>query len=492
MGNPFPCAFIKRQDTQDTKMSNKAKPDHFDQSSEVRVQAKSKASNHLESKHNTIKNNLETTKTATDRTGGSRLISSLNLENLRAVASHEAGVLDVTPNNGCLSNVSLHKQVNPCNPFGNEEMGRKEKQSCVSDEKILRSSSLVTPPIRSNGTSLLPQLHAKSNSIGIVPPSTIAHGFRTDTKNELLVSKTSSFPDKHVGNRAAPLAASPNPTSQRKQQNKTRGVPHVYHDFSQVPGPGLTCVRKKTGGVTQPFPEKLHDMLDQESSDDPSSAIISWLPHGRAFIVRRPKEFTSQIMPKYFRQSKLTSFQRQLNLYGFRRITQGADSGAYYHELFLQGRPSLSQRMVRQKVKGTGHKQPADVGSEPNFYSMPSVHREHGAYNENATIWPQDVQPKIPETQKIVATSVEGQANRTFEDPSGYESLRGAASLLHGFASSLIGTTFLGPIAQPSEATQTMVSSTEQASKIEEPTNKCNDVQEQTSFSPRDKLKFQG
>ena len=78
-------------------------------------------------------------------------------------------------------------------------------------------------------------------------------------------------------------------------------------------------------------------------------------------------------MPKYFRQTKLTSFQRQLNLYGFRRITQGADSGAYYHELFLRGRPQLCMRMVRQKVKGTGHKQPTDVGSEPNFYTMPSL-----------------------------------------------------------------------------------------------------------------------
>jgi hypothetical protein len=74
---------------------------------------------------------------------------------------------------------------------------------------------------------------------------------------------------------------------------------------------------------------------------------------------------------RYFRQSKLTSFQRQLNLYGFRRITQGADAGAYYNELFLRGRPQLSVRMQRQKVKGTGHKQPADVQTEPNFYSMP-------------------------------------------------------------------------------------------------------------------------
>lgn len=144
---------------------------------------------------------------------------------------------------------------------------------------------------------------------------------------------------------------------------KKRGVPHVYHDYSSVPD-AIGFVRKKTGGVTQPFPEKLMEMLSKET-DNPG--IVGWLPHGRAFIVRKPKAFTTEIMPKYFRQTKLTSFQRQLNLYGFRRITQGADAGAYYHELFLRGRPQLCMRMNRQKVKGTGHKQPADAQTEVSF-----------------------------------------------------------------------------------------------------------------------------
>lgn len=177
-----------------------------------------------------------------------------------------------------------------------------------------------------------------------------------------------------------------------------RPGPYKYRDYSNVPDitdTGGGYVRKKTGGVTKPFPEKLMEMLHREtleycrkssasginyfqpdydnnsSNSDSDGQIVSWLPHGRAFIVKKPKEFTSKIMPKYFNQTKLTSFQRQLNLYGFRRITHGTDSGAYFHELFLRGRPQLCMRMKRQKIKGTGHKQPTDVESEPNFYAMP-------------------------------------------------------------------------------------------------------------------------
>jgi hypothetical protein len=38
--------------------------------------------------------------------------------------------------------------------------------------------------------------------------------------------------------------------------NRKRGIPHVYRDFSNVPDVA-GFVRKKTGGVTQPFPEKV-------------------------------------------------------------------------------------------------------------------------------------------------------------------------------------------------------------------------------------------
>lgn len=168
-----------------------------------------------------------------------------------------------------------------------------------------------------------------------------------------------------------PVRKSTNPSkSYSPEKPRPTPVKHVYHDYGSAPTP-TDMPRKKTGGVSQPFPEKLMRMLDRETANNPD--VITWCPHGRAFIVRKPKVFTAEVMINYFKQSKLTSFQRQLNLYGFRRITQGVDAGAYYHELFLRGRPDLTTKMARQKVKGTGHKQPTDASTEPNFYSMQPV-----------------------------------------------------------------------------------------------------------------------
>lgn len=48
----------------------------------------------------------------------------------------------------------------------------------------------------------------------------------------------------------------------------------------------------------------------------------------------------------------MTSFQRQLNLYGFKRVTSGPDKGSFFHELFLKERPDLCSIMFRQRIKG--------------------------------------------------------------------------------------------------------------------------------------------
>ncbi|KAL7430634.1 hypothetical protein ACHAXH_004671 [Discostella pseudostelligera] len=146
---------------------------------------------------------------------------------------------------------------------------------------------------------------------------------------------------------------------------------HQYHDHATDMVVDPTSIKHKAkGGVTTPFPVKLHNMLDQIEADG-LAHVVSWQPHGRCFVVHEPKEFVRHVMPHYFKQTKIASFQRQLNLYGFSRLTGGLDKGGYYHELFLRSNRSLAYDIHRIRIKGTGVRLPTDPDNEPNFYALP-------------------------------------------------------------------------------------------------------------------------
>jgi HSF-type DNA-binding len=150
-----------------------------------------------------------------------------------------------------------------------------------------------------------------------------------------------------------------------------------YFDASTLSDPDEATLanRRTRGGVTEPFPEKLHRLLD-DCEERGETEVISFLPHGRAFIVHHVERFCREVMPRYFKQSRLSSFQRQLNLYGFRRITTGQDSGGYYHELFLKGRPALAIHMRRVGICKPGENnnrsscRSSSATQTPDFYKM--------------------------------------------------------------------------------------------------------------------------
>ena len=151
-------------------------------------------------------------------------------------------------------------------------------------------------------------------------------------------------------------------------------VIHDYHDRSNEMAElsSEDCADHVTTrvGVIIPFPLVLHNMLEG-IEDEGLSHIVSWSPHGRSFSVHDSQAFINKVMPLFFRQSKISSFQRQLNLYGFTRLTRnGPDKGAYYHEYFLRGRPTLCSRLQRTRVKGTRVRTSSNPESEPNFYNL--------------------------------------------------------------------------------------------------------------------------
>ena len=90
------------------------------------------------------------------------------------------------------------------------------------------------------------------------------------------------------------------------------------------------------------FPRKLHKLLDRSEFKD----VITWLPHGRSFIIYDSDRFMTEVLPRYFKGGiKYRTFQRQLNIWNFKRITMGIDEGSYYSQFFLRGMPNLVKKM---------------------------------------------------------------------------------------------------------------------------------------------------
>ena len=130
--------------------------------------------------------------------------------------------------------------------------------------------------------------------------------------------------------------------------------------------------QRNRGGAKITFPMKLHNLL--ESLPDTETAI-AWQHHGRAFKINDKERMANEILPTYFNyeRGQFASFQRQLNIYEFMRITGGPDTGTYYHPLFLRSRSELCELMHRKVSETKGTRKSIDPMTEPDLCALPPL-----------------------------------------------------------------------------------------------------------------------
>ncbi|KAH9605277.1 hypothetical protein KSS87_005556 [Heliosperma pusillum] len=109
-------------------------------------------------------------------------------------------------------------------------------------------------------------------------------------------------------------------------------------------GGGGSCGSDSQRTLPTPFLTKTYQLVEDPSVDE----LISWNDDGSGFIVWRPAEFARDLLPKYFKHNNFSSFVRQLNTYGFRKVVP--DRWEFANDCFRRGEKSLLRDIQRRKI----------------------------------------------------------------------------------------------------------------------------------------------
>ncbi|KAI0491540.1 hypothetical protein KFK09_025800 [Dendrobium nobile] len=145
------------------------------------------------------------------------------------------------------------------------------------------------------------------------------------------------------------------------------------------------------GGSSSPAPflNKTYDMLDDPSTN----SIVSWSTSGCSFIVWNPLDFARDLLPTYFKHNNFSSFIRQLNTYGFRKIDP--ERWEFANDEFIRGQKHLLKNIHRRKPVHSHSTPPLGTN-----FSMPLAESERQELKDEIGRLEHDKDTLIVELQK--------------------------------------------------------------------------------------------
>ncbi|EMS46878.1 Heat stress transcription factor A-4d [Triticum urartu] len=153
-----------------------------------------------------------------------------------------------------------------------------------------------------------------------------------------------------------------------------------------------------------PFLIKTYEMVE----DPATSRVVSWGPGGASFVVWNPPDFSRDLLPKYFKHNNFSSFIRQLNTYGFRKIDP--ERWEFANDDFIRGHMHLLKNIHRRK--------PVHSHSPQNQVNGPLAESERREYEEEIS--------RLKHENSVLVAELQRQAQQQCAEETGRRSSRAA------------------------------------------------------------------